>query len=115
GDARSAAATVLVPALGDRKGGEEGTSLNLGVGRIIKKNTGNGANGNSSTANFLSGFIKSLPPLQELASMAGVELPEYLGKLGQDREIPAPSSKPAVPRGRGGDGSGSGPSEHPSA
>jgi hypothetical protein len=28
-----------------------------------------------------SGFVRSLPPLQEVAAMAGVELPEFLGKV----------------------------------
>ncbi|MDR3186757.1 MAG: flotillin family protein [Christensenellaceae bacterium] len=38
-----------------------------------------GANGATSTANFLSGLMKSVPPLQELFKMAGMELPSYLG------------------------------------
>ena len=37
----------------------------------------------SSTANFLSSLIKSIPPLHDVAAMAGVELPEYLGKTGE--------------------------------
>jgi flotillin len=40
----------------------------------------NGKDGMSSTANFLSGLMKSIPPLNELFDMAGMELPEYLGK-----------------------------------
>ena len=31
-------------------------------------------------------MIKSLPPLQELAGMAGVELPEYLGKISKEQD-----------------------------
>ena len=37
--------------------------------------------GESSTANFLSNMVKSLPPLHELAQMSGVKLPDYLGNL----------------------------------
>ncbi len=37
-------------------------------------------NGKNSTANFLSGLMKSVPPLQELFDQAGMSLPEYLGK-----------------------------------
>lgn len=33
-----------------------------------------------ATANFLSGMMKSIPPMNELFNMAGMELPEYLGK-----------------------------------
>ena len=55
---------------------------NLKIDKITVWDSGNGtaANG-SSTANFLKGFIGALPPLQELAKQAGIELPEYLGKL----------------------------------
>ena len=35
----------------------------------------------TSPENFLSGMIKSIPPLQDVAGMAGVELPSYLGKM----------------------------------
>ncbi len=35
----------------------------------------------TATANFLSGLVKSLPPLHDVAAMAGVELPQYLGEL----------------------------------
>ncbi|MEZ5500784.1 MAG: SPFH domain-containing protein [Steroidobacteraceae bacterium] len=38
---------------------------------------GNGSN----TANFLAGLIKSLPPLHDVAAMAGIELPKYLGDM----------------------------------
>lgn len=38
------------------------------------------SDGKTSTANFLSGLMKSIPPMQEMFNMAGMELPEYLGK-----------------------------------
>ncbi len=34
--------------------------------------------GKTSTANFISGLYKSVPPLQEIFNMAGMDLPEYL-------------------------------------
>ncbi|MCV9926704.1 SPFH domain-containing protein [Flavobacterium sp. LS1R49] len=39
---------------------------------------GNGENGNSSTANFVSGMMKTVPPLNDLFNMAGLNLPAYL-------------------------------------
>jgi flotillin len=39
---------------------------------------GNGENGNSSTANFVSGMMKTVPPLNDLFNMAGLSLPSYL-------------------------------------
>jgi flotillin len=38
----------------------------------------NGGDGKGSTANFLSGIYKSVPPLQDMFNMAGMQLPEYL-------------------------------------
>lgn len=38
------------------------------------------AEGKSSTAGFLSGLMKSVPPLNELFEQAGLSLPEYLAK-----------------------------------
>jgi flotillin len=58
---------------------------NLKIDKITVWDSGSG-NGNSSTSNFLRGFIGALPPLQELAKQAGIELPEYLGKLKDQKE-----------------------------
>lgn len=41
---------------------------------------GSAENGNTTTANFLSGLIKSVPPLNDLFNMAGLDLPTYLAK-----------------------------------
>ncbi|PIQ46856.1 MAG: flotillin [Cytophagales bacterium CG12_big_fil_rev_8_21_14_0_65_40_12] len=38
----------------------------------------NGPDGKNSTANFISGLYKSVPPLQEIFNMAGMQLPDYL-------------------------------------
>jgi flotillin len=55
--------------------------------------TSNGKDG-SSTANFLAGMIKSLPPLHDVAAMAGIELPQYLGDMTPDKtSAPTPGSK----------------------
>jgi len=53
---------------------------------------GNGKDG-TSTSNFLAGLIKSLPPLHEVAGMAGIELPKYLGEMAPGVESEA--SRPA--------------------
>jgi len=44
----------------------------------------NGEDGKSATAGFLSGLYKSVPPLQDMFDMAGMQLPEYL--KGKDTE-----------------------------
>lgn len=43
-------------------------------------NGGQSADGKGSTANFVSGLLKSVPPLTDLFEQAGMNLPEYLGK-----------------------------------
>lgn len=42
---------------------------------------GNGGKDGSTTSNFLSSMLKSVPPLNEVFKMSGMELPEYLGKV----------------------------------
>ena len=42
---------------------------------------GGQANGDgNSTSNFISGLYRSVPPLTDLLNMAGMELPDYMGK-----------------------------------
>ena len=41
---------------------------------------GANADGKTSTANFVSGLMKAVPPLSDLFDQAGMSLPEYLGK-----------------------------------
>ena len=36
------------------------------------------ADGKTSTANFISGLMKSIPPMEDLFKMAGMQLPDYL-------------------------------------
>lgn len=50
-------------------------------------NGANGAEGKSSTAGFVSGLIKSVPPLSDLFDQAGMSLPDYLGKRKEQSEV----------------------------
>ncbi len=54
-----------------------------------------GGNGDkSSTANFISGLYKSVPPLEEMFQMAGMNLPDYLkGKSVEEIQALAESKK----------------------
>lgn len=52
---------------------------NIKIDKVtVWENGGSGADGKSSTANFLSGMYKSVPPLQDMFNMAGMQLPDYL-------------------------------------
>lgn len=49
---------------------------------------GAGKNGDSpATANFLSGMLKSVPPLEDLFKMAGMDLPKFLGSSEKKEEV----------------------------
>ena len=39
---------------------------------------GNNVDGKTSTANFISGIYKAVPPLEDMFNMAGMQLPTYL-------------------------------------
>jgi len=78
-DARAAATLLLTEKL------EQIVTLQVEAIKAIKIDKitvwdSGGANGNgSTTANFLAGMVKSLPPLHDVAAMAGLDLPKYLG------------------------------------
>lgn len=38
-----------------------------------------------TTANFIAGMLKSVPPLSELFKMSGMQLPEFLGKVNETK------------------------------
>ena len=54
------------------------------IDKVTVWDSGNGEGGNTSTANFLSGMLKSLPPLENVFDMAGMNLPSIL--QGKDKE-----------------------------
>lgn len=59
---------------------------NIKIDKITVWEGGENKDGKTSTANFLSGLYKSVPPLQEMFNMAGMDLPEYLGKKPQEQQ-----------------------------
>jgi flotillin len=51
---------------------------NIKIDKITVWDSGNSENGNGSTANFVAGMMKTVPPLNDLFNMAGLNLPSYL-------------------------------------
>jgi flotillin len=52
---------------------------NIKIDKItVWENGNNATDGKNSTANFISGMYKAVPPLQEMFNMAGMQLPNYL-------------------------------------
>ena len=71
---------------------------NIKIDKVTVWDNGQSANGKTSTANFLSGLMKSVPPLEEVFAMSGLELPELLGKKKEEPapvEIASPEAAPA--------------------
>jgi len=75
---------------------------NIKIDRVtVWDNGSTDKDGKNATANFISGLMKSVPPLQEVFDMAGMNLPEILGtpklpeQLTEAEEAPA-SAEEAV-------------------
>jgi flotillin len=97
GDAKSAATLLLVEKIENLVAHQVEAIKNLKIDKITVWDSG-ASDGKSSTAGFVSNLIKSLPPLHELAGMAGVELPGYLGKMVDGEEArPEPHVTPRRP------------------
>lgn len=83
GDTREAVLMLIADKLPELVKTQVEAIKNLKIDKVTVWDSG-GGNGNgkggSSTANFLSGMYKAVPPLEELFKMAGMELPNYLGK-----------------------------------
>lgn len=66
---------------------------NIKIDKITVWDSGNATeNGNGATANFVSGMMKSVPPLNDLFNMAGLNLPTYL--KGADAADPSTEANP---------------------
>lgn len=89
-DAKSASTMLLIEKLEEIVKLQAEAIKNIKIDKITVWDSGNqGVNGEkgSSTSNFISQFVKSLPALRDVASMAGLELPEYLGKVSSDDDL----------------------------
>ena len=60
----------------------------INIDKVTVWDTGAGKDGKTATANFISGLMQSVPPLQDLFKMAGMNLPEYIkGKDAEAAEV----------------------------
>ena len=53
---------------------------NIKIDKVTVWDSGANGDGKSATAGFLSGMMKSVPPLEEVFALAGMQLPDMLGK-----------------------------------
>lgn len=87
GNAQSAYQLLLIEKLPDLVKTQVEAIKNIKIDKITVWDGNNGKDGQTSTANFLSGLIKSVPPLNDLFNQAGMNLPEYLGKVQENQEV----------------------------
>ena len=70
---------------------------NLKIDKVTVWDSMGGKDGASTTSNFLSSMMKSIPPLNETFKMAGMKIPEFLGSDISDspESVPAPETDTA--------------------
>jgi flotillin len=81
GDPKAAATLLMVEKIEAMVNAQTEAIRNLKIDKITVWDSGNNADGNSATSNFVSSLVQSLPPIHDVAKMSGVELPDYLGSL----------------------------------
>jgi flotillin len=86
GDPRAAATLLMTEQLDDLVTLQVEAIKSLKIDKITVWDSGGNGNGGSTTSNFVASMIKSLPPLHEVAAMAGLELPSFLGHVGESGE-----------------------------
>lgn len=96
GDAKAAATLLMTEKIEQIVQLQVEAIRNIKIEKVTVWDSGGGDKNGSATANFLSGLIKSLPPLHDVAAMAGIELPKYLGEIAQEQSAPKTAqAKPA--------------------
>ncbi|MDY4190945.1 MAG: SPFH domain-containing protein [Oscillospiraceae bacterium] len=79
GDANDAVRLMIADKMEDLIRVQVEAVKNLKIDKITVWDGMNGKDGESSTSNFVSSLMKSIPPMNDLFGMAGMNLPTYLG------------------------------------
>ena len=87
GDANKAYMLLLLEKLPELVKTQVEAVKGVNIDHVTVWDSGNGADGKGSTANFVSGLMKSVPPLSDLFDLAGMTLPEYLGKKTEVQDV----------------------------
>ena len=94
GDASKAYSLLLLEKLPELVKTQVEAIKGINIDKVtVWDNAGGAADGKTSTANFLAGLMKSIPPLSDLFEQAGMSLPEYLAKRQQETQNLEPSEK----------------------
>ena len=88
GDAQQAITMLITDKLPELVATQVEAVKGINIDKVTVWDTGNGAEGKTATSNFISGLMKSVPPLEDLFKLAGMELPSYLkGKSAEAVEV----------------------------
>ncbi len=86
-DPRLAALLLIAHSLPELVAEQVRAISNLKIDSITVWEGGRKENGRTSTADFLAGLVGALPPLHEITRNVGIELPDFLGRVGQETEV----------------------------
>ena len=78
GDAQQAITMLITDKLPELVKTQVEAVKGINIDKVTVWDGGKGENGKTATANFVSGLMGSVPPLEELFKMAGMSLPGYL-------------------------------------
>ncbi len=94
GDADSAIRLILANNMESLMRIQVDAIKNIKIDKITVWDSGSGASkdGKTTTADFLSGLMKSVPPMGEMFNQAGMELPKFLGEK-TDTAVPTTLDK----------------------
>lgn len=70
---------------------------NIKIDKVTVWDGGEGKDGKTATAGFVSGLMKSIPPMNEMFDMAGMQLPQFLGTSKAGGAAPAQPEAPKAP------------------
>lgn len=68
---------------------------NVKIDKVTVWDGGQGQDGKTGTAGYISGLMKSIPPMSEMFDMAGMNLPKFLGEKKEEPVPPQPAPEPA--------------------
>jgi flotillin len=78
GDAQQAITMLITDKLPELVKTQVEAVKGINIDKVTVWDNGGNADGKTATSNFISGLMKSVPPLEDLFNLAGMELPGYL-------------------------------------
>lgn len=93
GNSKDAALLMIADKLEDLVKTQVEAIKSIKIDKVTVWENGHGTGDGNSTSKFVSGLYKSVPPLQDLFNMAGLNLPTYLGEKKNDPQEQEPTKQ----------------------